>query len=295
VITSFEKILRRTLHENVTIETRLKPSIGQILADISQLEQIIMNLSINAQDAMPGGGSLFIETAAVYLDEAYVMMHKGSIAGDYVMMALSDTGSGIDKVVLPQVFEPFFTTKAPGKGTGLGLSTVYGIVKQHGGYIMVYSEPGKGTTFRIYFPRHGVSVLKTAEQQKSTEVSTGSETIMVVEDETLVRDLVTVMLKGAGYTVIEAPEGKTALDLAASFQGDIHLVITDMILPDTNGAILLEELRTMRHSIKALCMSGYTADVITHHGILETGMAFIQKPFSLHGLAMKVREILDGM
>jgi PAS domain S-box-containing protein len=295
VITSFEKILRRTLHENLAIETRLQPAIGSILADVGQIEQIIMNLAVNAQDAMPGGGTLFIETGQAYLDETYVAMHKGSTAGDYIMLALSDTGVGMDNAVLSQVFEPFFTTKAPGKGTGLGLSTAYGIVKQHNGYIMVYSEPGRGTIFRIYFPRHGASAQMVVELQEYREGMTGTETIMVIEDEQLVRDLIVSMLKSAGHTVLEAPDGKTALDLAASFPGDIHLVITDMILPDTNGTALFEDLSAMRHGMKVLCMSGYTPDVISHNKLLNSEAPFIQKPFSLQGFAQKVREILDGM
>ncbi len=293
-ITSFEKILRRTLHENVAIRTTLAPGLGTILADVGQIEQILMNLSVNAQDAMPMGGILFIETSQVHLDEAYAAMHKGSMTGDYVLLTVSDTGTGMDQDVLDHLFEPFFTTKAPGKGTGLGLSTVYGIVKQHGGYIMAYSEPAKGTTFRIYFPLSGAPSDKAASRLEQPHGIGGCETVLVIEDEELVRELVTGILKDSGYTVLEARDGKTAHDLARTFSGQIHLVISDMILPDATGTDLFEQLGAVRSGMKVLYMSGYTPDVISHVGQLGPEAHFIQKPFTLHEFSHKVRTVLDG-
>ncbi len=294
VIASFEKILRRTLHENVVIKTTLGPSLGTVLADVGQIEQILMNLAIKAQDAMPVGGTLFIETSEVHLDDTYISLHKGSTVGDYVLLAVSDTGTGMDQAVLDHLFEPFFTTKSPGKGTGLGLSTVYGIVKQHGGYIMAYSEPGGGTTFRIYFPLSGEPAMRNGGGMERPAGIPGAETVLVIEDEDLVRELVIGIMKDSGYTVLEARDGKTAHDIAQTFAGDIHLVISDMILPDTTGTDLYERLSRLRKGMKVLYMSGYTPDVISHAGRLGPDAHFIQKPFSLHEFSHKVRMVLDG-
>ncbi len=293
-ILSFEKILRRTLHENVAISTTLEPSIGTIQADVGQIEQILMNLAVNAQDAMPEGGALFIETSQVHLDETYASMHKGSASGDYVLLAVSDTGTGMDRDVLDHLFEPFFTTKAPGKGTGLGLSTVYGIVKQHGGYIMAYSEPGAGTTFRIYFPLSGSPSLHVPGERNRPAGIPGTETVLVIEDEELVRELVTGIMREAGYTVLQAGDARSAHDLVTTYAGEIHLVISDMILPDATGTELFEQLSGVRPGMKVLYMSGYTPDVISRVGQLGPEAHFIQKPFSLHEFSHKVRKVLDG-
>ncbi len=292
VITGFEKILRRTLPEDIAIRISLDPSIVSILGDVGQIEQIMMNLAINAQDAMPSGGTLFLETSRATLDDAYAATHKGSTAGEHVLLAISDTGTGMDNDVLSHLFEPFYTTKAPGKGTGLGLSTVYGIVKQHGGYILVDSEHGRGTTFRIYFPCSGTSAAAPDQQKGPQSGFSGAETIMVVEDEQLVRNLITGMLEDAGFKVIKAGDGETALDLVRAFKGDIQLIITDIVLPDTNGTTLFETLNSIRPGMKVLYMSGYTPDVITHTR-LDDDKHFIQKPFTLNEFAGKVRMVLD--
>ncbi|MRR38547.1 response regulator, partial [bacterium] len=210
-----------------------------------------------------------------------------------VLLSVSDTGIGMDAAVLSQIFDPFFTTKAPGKGTGLGLSTVFGLVKQHGGYLMVYSEPGKGSTFKIYFPCSGTYGMAETEKRQDQIGFTGSETIMVVEDEQLVRELATGILRSAGYTVLEASDGKTAIENTASFKGDIQLIITDIVLPDTNGMPLFETISRMRPGIKALYMSGYTPDLVTHSRLLEDDVNFIQKPFTLFDFSRKVRAVLD--
>jgi PAS domain S-box-containing protein len=294
VITNFEKILRRTLHEDVAIRVRLDDTITSVLADVGQVEQIIMNLAINAQDAMPSGGTIFLQTSRASLDDAYVARHKGSTAGEHVLLTVSDTGSGMDSDVLSHLFEPFFTTKGHGIGPTASASSVYGIVKQHGGYIMVYSEPGRGTTFRIYFPCSS-TVTETPCVPKEPQAGlSGTETIMVVEDELLVRNMITGMLDNAGFNVIEAGDGKTALELLKTFKGDIHLIISDIVLPDTNGTILFETMSSLRPGMKVLYMSGYTPDVITHTRLLEDDSHFIQKPFTLNDFANKVRLVLDG-
>jgi len=294
VIKGFEQILRRTLHENVALLINLPPKLPTILADVGQIEQIIMNLSVNAQDAMPEGGTLCIETSEVYLDETYVKMHKDGAVGLYVMLAISDTGTGMDSSILQKAFDPFFTTKAQGKGTGLGLSTVYGIAKQHGGCITAYSEPGHGTTFRIYFPVHGAPMAKASEETPRYASLFGTETVLVVEDQTEVRDLIVNILSGYGYTVLEAADGKEAMRQAQSYPETIHILVTDIILPDANGKSLHRQLAPIREGMKVLYMSGYTADVISRSQLLETGGYFIQKPFSLHDFLSKMRQALEG-
>jgi len=293
-VRGFEQILRRTLHENVSLAFNLATILPTILADRGQIEQIIMNLSVNAQDAMPEGGTLCIETSEVYLDETYVKMHKDGAVGLYVVLAISDTGTGMDIGTLQKAFDPFFTTKAPGKGTGLGLSTVYGIAKQHGGSITAYSEPGHGTTFRIYFPVHGAPMANTSDETPRQVSLFGSETVLVVEDQSEVRDLIVNILNGYGYTVIEAADGQEALRRAQSYPETIHLLITDIILPDTNGKVLHRQLATLRQGLKVLYMSGYTADVISRSQLLEAGGFFIQKPFSLHDFLSRMRQALES-
>jgi nitrogen-specific signal transduction histidine kinase len=293
VITGVKNMIQRTLQENVKIEIRQAPVLGVIQADTGQVEQIILNLSVNAQDAMPDGGAIFIETSEVVLDDAYARTHDGVAPGPYIMMSFIDTGTGMDKETLDHIFEPFYTTKGAGKGTGLGLATVYGIVKQHGGHISVYSELGKGTIFRIYFPMYeGVDAPVSAIRTKEKPLH-GTETVLVVEDENQVRDITVNALRHYGYTVLEAQDGRTAQEAFNSYQGDIHLFLTDVILPDMNGRMVYTQLSSLRNELKVLYMSGYTSDVISHHGVLEPGVHFIQKPFNLQDLAHKVRDVLD--
>jgi PAS domain S-box-containing protein len=294
-VENFQKMLRRALHENVTIQTGLSQDIGSIMADVGQVEQIILNLAVNAQDAMPGGGTLFISTSEVVLDEAYTRLHEDLKPGPYVLMSISDTGTGMDKETIPRIFDPFYTTKGPGKGTGLGLATVYGIVKQHGGHVSVHSEPGMGTTFKVYFlPRHGRTACTDYHQSGSGQTRAGQRDDPGVEDNDSVRELIASTLKGYGYTILSAPDGDAALRIAESCPKELALLITDVVLPSMNGKVLYESLCSRYPSIRVLYMSGYTADVITHHGVLDSGVAFMQKPFSLLALAVKVRELLDG-
>jgi PAS domain S-box-containing protein len=293
VITGFEKMLRRTLRENVVIELRPAPSLGIILGDAGQIEQVLLNLLFNAQDAMPDGGALLIETAMVELDWEYVRTHEGVAPGPYVMMAVSDSGSGMDAETIQKIFDPFFTTKEQGKGTGLGLATVYGIIKQHGGHIDVQSEPGKGSTFRVYFPLKDHPHETDTVSVDSTPAR-GAETVLVVEDQKQVLDIACGILTRWGYNVIGAESGEEALKLAAAHEGPIHLVLTDVIMTGMNGRELHVRLNAERPGIKALYMSGYTSDVIGHHGVLDEGVHFIQKPFSLQSLASKVRDVLDN-
>jgi len=293
VITGVKNMIQRTLQENVKIEIRQAPVLGVIQADTGQVEQIILNLSVNAQDAMPDGGAIFIETSEVVLDDTYARTHEGITPGHYIMMSFIDTGTGMDKETLEHIFEPFYTTKGAGKGTGLGLATVYGIVKQHGGHISVYSEIGKGTIFRIYFPNYeGVDAPASAIRMKEKPLH-GTETVLVVEDENQVRDITVNALRHYGYTVLEAQDGRTAQEAFNSYQGDIHMLLTDVILPDMNGRMVYTQLSSLRNELKVLYMSGYTSDVISHHGVLEPGVHFIQKPFNLQDLAYKVRDVLD--
>ena len=292
VIIAFMKMIRRTLRENVKVDTRLAPDLYAILGDIGQIEQVIMNLAVNAHDAMPDGGALSIETANVTIDEAYALTRQDVVPGPYVKMTVSDTGLGMSRGVLEKIFEPFFTTKELGQGTGLGLSTVYGIVKQHGGMIWADSVPEKGATFQVFFP-----AIKSVESAEATpavqeDPAHGTETILLVEDQEQVRKMACTLLKRYGYHVMEAPDGQTALALMASGQRTVHLLITDVIMPGMNGKELYERLAATHPGLKVLYMSGYTADIIGHHGRLEAGEQFIQKPFSVKEFARKIREIL---
>ena len=288
-----EMLLKRLIGEDVQLATLLAPDLGMAIIDPGQLEQIIMNLAVNARDAMPGGGRLTIETANVDMDETYLQAHPPAQAGRYVMLAVSDTGTGMDARTQAHIFEPFFTTKASGKGTGLGLATVYGIVKQSGGFIWVYSEPGHGTTFKIYFPWAGEPTQRRAAVPVATPRQ-GTETVLVVEDAASVRTVMRQGLERYGYTVLEAPDGDTALQLAAKHHGPIHLLLTDVVMPGVSGRQLADQLVRLRPGIKVLYASGYTDDAIIHHGILEPGIAYLQKPFTRDALARTVREVLDG-
>ncbi|MGB9628235.1 MAG: GAF domain-containing protein, partial [Thermodesulfobacteriota bacterium] len=293
VIRNLEKMLRRMIGEDIELRTILSEDIGRIEADPGQIEQVIMNLAVNARDAMPYGGKFTIETANVDLDEEYAKRHMDVKAGKYVMLSVSDTGIGMTKEVQERIFEPFFTTKGVGKGTGLGLSTVYGIVKQSGGNIWVYSEPGKGTTFKIYLPR----VEKPSEEIRAKEEAKGlphgNETILLVEDDEKVRGVAQKILLKQGYDVIEARGGDEAIEICKGIKRPIHLVLTDVVMPGMSGRELIERIKEVCKDFKVLYMSGYTDNVILHHGILEEGIAFIQKPFTLEALVRKVREVLD--
>jgi PAS domain S-box-containing protein len=290
VVSGTEKLLTRLLGEDVRLSTSLAPDLGNVKVDPGQLEQIIMNLAVNARDAMPRGGKLTIETANVDMDAAYVAGHPVAQPGRYAMLAVSDTGIGMDALTQARIFEPFFTTKEPGKGTGLGLATVYGIVKQSGGFIWVYSEVGHGTSFKIYLPR--VDEAAPALGAAPALVG-GSETVLVAEDVTAVRDVASEMLRRHGYTVLEAADAETALRLARQHQGEIHLLLTDVVMPGASGRELADTLVKLRPNMKVLYMSGYTDDAVVRHGVLQEGIAFLQKPFTPDSLARKLRAVLD--
>jgi PAS domain S-box-containing protein len=292
IVTEMEKMLRRLIGEDIELRIRLKPELGSIKADPGQIEQVALNLAVNARDAMPKGGKLTIETANVYLDEKYAARHIAVKPGPYVMLAVSDTGTGIDDEAQRHMFEPFFTTKDVGKGTGLGLSTVYGIVKQSGGNIWVYSEIGLGTTFKIYLPLAGEGAQVYKPCTDVEEAMQGSETILLAEDEEVVRRLVHEVLKSYGYNVLEAGHGGGAFLICERHQEPIHLLLTDVVMPEMSGRELAERLAQLRPEMKVLYMSGYTDDAIVHHGVLAANAPFIQKPFTPHALAHKVREVL---
>jgi PAS domain S-box-containing protein len=292
VVTGLAPMLRRLIGENLEFAVVPAPELGPVKADPSQLEQVILNLAVNARDAMPQGGTLTIETANVELDETYTRRHPGANAGRFVMLAVSDTGHGMDAAIKARIFEPFFTTKDPGKGTGLGLATVFGIVKQSGGSIGVYSEPGHGTTFKVYLPRVDEAIDQTATGAAPT-LARGSETILLVEDDDEVRALARETLDGHGYAVIPAAAPAEALQLAGSHSGPIHLLVTDVVLPQLSGRGLAERLAPEHRDLRVLYMSGYTDDAIVRHGMLEEGTAFLQKPFTPFTLLWKVREVLD--
>lgn len=293
VVTDMEKLLRRLLGEDISIHTHLEPTLGRIKADRGQLEQVIMNLAINARDAMPKGGQLTLETANVTLDEMYTSQKVEVAPGDYILLAMSDTGIGMNQEVLTHIFEPFFTTKEQGKGTGLGLATVHGIIKQSGGHINVYSEVGQGTTFKIYLPPFQEIVPASNGSTSPATLPRGVETILVVEDEVRVRELVSRVLRNSGYTVLEANNGTEALGLCAHQNGSIQLLLTDVVMPGMNGRMLADRLKAAQPGLKVMYMSGYTDDAIIHHGVLDSGAIFIQKPFTTDMLIRRVRETLD--
>ncbi len=293
IIFETNKMLQRLIGEDIDLLVGLAPDLGKIKADPSQIEQVLLNLSVNARDAMPQGGKLTIETTDVYLDEDYVGRHAAVRAGHYVVLAVSDTGCGMDAATQARIFEPFFTTKEVGKGTGLGLSTVYGIVKQSGGNVYVYSEVGHGTTFKVYLPRVDQPAAELSAGPVETAQPLGCETVLLVEDEEMVRHLAKEILQENGYQVLEAQHGRAALYIAEQHQGPIHLMLSDVVMPQMSGRALAEQLGQLRREVKVLYMSGYTDDAIVHHGVLDEGMAFIEKPFSPAALARKVREVLD--
>ena len=293
VVSGFEMLLRRSIREDILIAIDLTEDPALIRADAGQIEQVIMNLAVNAQDSMPTGGRLTLETAAIDLDENYAKEHPGVRPGPHVMLSLSDTGQGIPHAHRERIFDPFFTTKERDKGTGLGLSTVYGIVKQHQGDIWLYSEPDRGTTFKIFFPAVNGQAKPITARQNAHQVTRGTETIMVVEDNAMLRDMAQQILQRHGYTVLVAGKGEECLQRLATYDGPLHLLLTDVVMPEMNGRELYRRLAALRPDLKVLYMSGYTDNVILHHGILETGINFIQKPFSVQGLANKIRTILN--
>jgi two-component system cell cycle sensor histidine kinase/response regulator CckA len=291
-VTEMTPMLRRLIGEDLDLATASEPGLWRVKADPSQIEQVIMNLVVNARDAMPDGGRLTIETRNSELDETYAKVHAGVEPGSYVMLAVTDTGHGMDATVLAQIFQPFFTTKGPGRGTGLGLATVYGIVKQSGGHIWVYSEVGQGTSFKVYLPRveEAVTVV-TAVPQRARR---GTETILLTEDDDEVRTLARETLELSGYTVLEAANPADALRVAVQHSGVIHLLLTDVVMPGMNGRALADRLLALRPDLKVLFVSGYPASASGHHGVLDPGTAFLQKPFTPGSLARKVGEVLDA-
>jgi len=293
VVLNLDKLLRRLMDDNVEMVTRVAETVGTVKADPAQLEQVIMNLVVNARDAMPNGGRLVVETSDADLDAGYAENHASVKPGRYVMLAVSDTGVGMDRRTIAHIFEPFYTTKESGRGTGLGLSTVYGIVKQSGGYIWVYSEPGKGSTFKVYLPRVDGPVEETNAAQPRALSQRGAETILLVEDEEEVRGLIHSVLAEHGYDVIPARDPQHAEQLAATYAREIHLLLTDVVMPGTSGRELAARITPHRPGIRVLFMSGYTENVITSGGMLEKGLAFLQKPFTPAVLVEKVREVLN--
>jgi PAS domain S-box-containing protein len=294
VVAEMDAMLRRLIGEDIDLVTILSPELEGVQADPAQIEQVIMNLAVNARDAMPTGGKLTIETANVHLDEAYAQAHHAVVPGPYVMLAMSDSGSGMDAETKSRIFEPFFTTKELGKGTGLGLATVYGIVKQSGGNIWIYSEPGQGTTFKIYLPR----VVGDVESIKSEALPAlhlpGSETILVVEDNDNLREVICKTLGKQGYVVLEAANGKDALQIFDNRTWPIDLLLVDVVLPQMSGAEVVKRLQEFDPNLKVLYMSGYTNNAIVHHGVLDTDVAFLQKPFKGTALLLKIRDVLDS-
>ncbi|MBI5420115.1 MAG: PAS domain S-box protein [Deltaproteobacteria bacterium] len=293
VVANMDNMLRRLIGEDVDLVTVLTPALWKVQVDPGQIEQVLMNLVVNARDAMPKGGKVTIETANVRLAEIYAQKHQTVQPGPYVMVAVSDTGGGMDEVTKNRLFEPFFTTKEKGKGTGLGLSTVYGIVKQSGGHIWVYSEIGRGSMFKVYFPRAIGMAVETASVEAQGPLQNGQETVLLVEDENVVRELVRDILQENGYTVLAASDGAEALQVWGSYPEQVHLMITDVVMPKMGGRELAESLEKQQAGLKVLYMSGYTDESIVHHGVLDSGIPFLQKPFTPDALLRKVREVLD--
>ncbi len=292
VVASMEKMLTRLIGEDIELVTVQGPNLGGVKADPGQIEQVILNLAVNSRDAMPQGGKIILETANVELDEAYSRGHYSVRPGSYVMLAVSDTGIGMDAETMSHIFEPFFTTKEKGKGTGLGLAMVYGIVKQSGGCIWVYSEPGRGTTFKIYLPRVERPVQAAEPAKAGAELASGSETILLVEDEEAVRSLVRGVLESNGYAVLEASRPEEALDICERHKAPIQLMLTDVVMPQMSGRELADRLVAIHSETKILYMSGYTDNSIVRNGVLEEGIPFLEKPFTPEALTRKVREVL---
>jgi two-component system cell cycle sensor histidine kinase/response regulator CckA len=289
-----EKMLRRLIGEDIDFATALAPGLGSVKTDPGQMEQVLLNLIVNARDAMPTGGHLTVETHNVDLDESYAQQQPGLSPGPYVMLAITDTGTGMDESVKSRIFEPFFTTKEAGRGTGLGLATVFGIVKQSAGHIEVYSEVGYGTTFKIYLPRQDQDAQVDPEFASALKAPTGTETVLLAEDEDGVRALARLALQSHGLVVLEARNGQEAIDTCRRYHKPIHLLVTDVVMPNIGGRQLADRVLALRPGIKVLYLSGYTDDAVVRHGVLQAGTPFLQKPFTPMTLARKVREILDG-
>ncbi len=293
IVEGMRKMLQRVVGEGVDLITVLDDVIGSVHADVGQIEQVILNLAVNARDAMPRGGTLTIETTDVELDGDSTRERVPIRPGPYVLLAVTDTGNGMDAETRSRVFEPFFTTKAKGKGTGLGLATVYGIVKQSGGYVWVYSEPGRGATFKIYLPCvEGASEGAGARKPAAASLR-GTETVLLAEDEASLRTLTRTILESFGYTVLEASGGKEALELARRHEGPIHILLTDVVLPEMDASALASRIAMLRPETKVICTSGYTDDTVVRRGLLAEGARFLQKPFAPEGLGAMVREVLD--
>ncbi len=293
IVAGLEKMLRPLIGEDIELSTALDPALGHVKADQGQIEQVIMNLVINGRDAMPEGGKLMIETASVKLDKAYACRHPPVVPGSYALLAVTDTGIGMDAKTQAHIFDPFFTTKEMGKGTGLGLATVYGVVKQSGGYIWVYSEPGKGTTFKTYLPLVEESPEPAGLRATRAEPSRGSETILLVEDEESLRVMTRTLLVQSGYHVLDADSGAQALEIAHRHEETIHLLLTDVVLPGMRGRELAERMVLFRPDLRVLLMSGYTDHAIAAQGVLDVGTFFLQKPFTRDALTREVRKVLD--
>jgi CheY-like chemotaxis protein len=294
LVVEMENMLRRLIGEDVTLETLLEPELGAVRADPGQLEQVILNLAVNARDTLPLGGTMTIETTNVQLRGADAEASSCGNEGDFVLLTIADNGKGMDDEVRAQLFEPFFTTK-DGQGTGLGLATVYGIVKQSGGYIWVDSEPDAGSRFRVYLPRvEAEAPVVVAPTGIAGETPQGAETILLVEDEEIVRELVKEMLTGFGYSVLEARNGREAIDVSLEHGGPIDLLLSDVIMPGMSGPEAARVVVENRPETRVLFISGYTDSAIVHHGVLERGTEFLQKPFNSLALAQKVRAVLDG-
>jgi CheY-like chemotaxis protein len=293
VVADARKMLSRLIGDDVQIISHLEAGAGSVVADPSQMNQVLMNLAINARDAMPGGGRIIMETSNADLDESYAAQHAGVKAGPYVLLSITDTGAGMTQEVMQHIFDPFFTTKDIGAGTGLGLSTVYGIVKQAGGWIWVYSEPGQGSTFKVYLPRAGGATDPLPEPVQAAESPRGTETVLVVEDQLEVRKLTLAMLESQGYRLLEAANGSEALSLCERYPEPIHLLITDVVMPGMTGRELATRLMALRPRLKTLYTSGYTANAVAHERVLDAGVAYLPKPFSPTQLAAKVREVLE--
>jgi CheY-like chemotaxis protein len=293
VVSELDPMLRRVLGEDVDLAVVAAEPLGSVKADVTQLEQILMNLVVNSRDAMPKGGRLRIETANVTFDQDYARRHPATQPGRFVMLAVSDTGIGMDAATQQRVFEPFFTTKALGVGTGLGLATVYGIVKQSGGFIWVYSEPGLGTTFKIYLPRVDESAESLPAPPLLAPLRHGDETLLVVEDTESLREMFCEVLRQEGYTVLSAADGEEAMLLAREHKGTIHLLLTDVVMPRMGGADLARELCRIRPGLRLLLMSGYENGVISKHGVAGKGVTVIEKPFTTERLSSAVRPALD--
>src|SRR5437867_70280 len=294
VITDLSRMLRRIIGEDIALMTVINPGTGKVRADRGQIEQVILNLTVNARDAMPSGGKLALEIGNVDFDSSYAQEHLRAAPGPYVLIAVTDTGIGMDPGTRSHIFEPFFTTKEKDRGTGLGLSTVYGIVEQSEGHIWVYSEPGHGTTFKIYLPRVAEPVDAAVAVPQAAPLQQGCETILLVEDEGMVRKLARVALETNGYHVLEATRGEEALAVLRALSGTIHLLLTDVVMPGMNGRELAEKISAMNPKMKILFMSGYTDDAVVRRGVLIEGTAFLQKPFTAGSLLRKIREVLDS-